>query len=99
LDNALAVLRALDASAFEAPCPRPYFENPELDPSPSPFTLPLVLVPPEVIELEGLSSEEEESDAQVRKEEWPEYFLRLFPDDVSFVVPICLHNDVVERFQ
>ncbi|KAF5357711.1 hypothetical protein D9758_007514 [Tetrapyrgos nigripes] len=83
LDNALAALKALDATDFDAPCPRPYTENPELVPSPSPFTLPLVLVPPEVVELEGLSSEEEESDAQVRKEEWPEYFLRLFTNEIT----------------
>ncbi|THU97735.1 hypothetical protein K435DRAFT_857295 [Dendrothele bispora CBS 962.96] len=68
LDNALAVLKALDSVDFDAPCPRPYSEYPELNSVFfTPFTLPL----------------EEESDAQVRREEWPEYFLRIFPDDIS----------------
>ena len=46
-----------------------------------PFDLPSVLVPPEAIELEGLSPETSE-DAPIKKEEWPEYMLRLFDDDV-----------------
>jgi nuclear cap-binding protein subunit 1 len=46
-----------------------------------PFDLPSVLVPPEVIELEVLSPESSE-DAPIKKEEWPEYMLRLFDNDV-----------------
>jgi nuclear cap-binding protein subunit 1 len=47
-----------------------------------PFDLPSVLVPPEVIELEVLSPESSE-DAPIKKEEWPEYMLRLFDNDVG----------------
>jgi nuclear cap-binding protein subunit 1 len=46
-----------------------------------PFDLPSVLVPPEVIELEVLSPESSE-DAPIKKEEWPEFMLRLFDNDV-----------------
>jgi hypothetical protein len=46
-----------------------------------PFDLPSVLVPPEVIELEVLSTESSE-DAPIKREEWPEYMLRLFDNDV-----------------
>lgn len=46
-----------------------------------PFDLPSVLVPPEVTELEVLSTESSE-DAPIKKEEWPEYMLRLFDNDV-----------------
>lgn len=62
--------------------PRPYSDYPDLDPSAVPFDLPSVLVPPEVIELDGLSTDSGE-DAQVKKEEWPEYFIRLFDNDAS----------------
>jgi nuclear cap-binding protein subunit 1 len=47
----------------------------------APFDLPSVLVPPEVIELEVLSTESSE-DAPIKREEWPEYMLRLFDNDV-----------------
>ena len=58
----------------------------------APFDLPSVLVPPEVIELEVLSTESSE-DAPIKREEWPEYMLRLFDNDVlefqvSFVVDL-----------
>lgn len=46
-----------------------------------PFELPSVLVPPEVNELEVLSPESSE-DAPIKKEEWPEFMLRLFDNDV-----------------
>ncbi|KAJ4471983.1 MIF4G like-domain-containing protein [Lentinula aciculospora] len=82
LATALTTLKALESSGFEGPFPRPYSEYPPLDTSLfTPFGLPLVLVPPEVIELEVLSSEAEES--EIKREEWPEYFLRLFGDDVT----------------
>ncbi|KAG7096527.1 hypothetical protein E1B28_003956 [Marasmius oreades] len=83
LDSALAALKALEAIEFDGPYPRPYADYPELDPSTfTPFDLPSVLVTPEVIELDG-ATETEESTVQVRKEEWPEYYIRLFPDDVT----------------
>ncbi len=44
----------------------------------------MVLVPPEVIELEAFSTDAGEA-ALVTKEEWPEYLLRLFDNDVSSV--------------
>jgi hypothetical protein len=45
------------------------------------FELPSVLVPPDVIELDTLSTDSGE-DALVKKEEWPEYYIRLFENDV-----------------
>lgn len=81
LDTALVALRALDSADFAETLtsfPLPYSDYPDLEPSASPpFNLPSVLVPPEIIELDGLSTDAGE-DAQVKKEEWPEYFLRLF---------------------
>ncbi|KAJ3783585.1 MIF4G like-domain-containing protein [Lentinula aff. detonsa] len=82
LDTALIALKALESSGFEGPYPRPYSEYHPPDSSLfTPFSLPSVLVPPEVIELETLSSEAEES--EIKRQEWPEYFLRLFSDDVT----------------
>ncbi|KII96021.1 hypothetical protein PLICRDRAFT_97224 [Plicaturopsis crispa FD-325 SS-3] len=86
LDTVLSSLRALDSAEF-APTivnvPQPYAEYADLDPTTSPpFDLPSILVPPEVIELDGLSTDSGE-DAQVKKEEWPEYFLRLFDNDIT----------------
>ncbi|KAG1828882.1 armadillo-type protein [Suillus variegatus] len=43
--------------------------------------LPAILVPPEVIELDGLATDAGE-DAQVKKEDWPQYFFHLFDNDV-----------------
>ncbi|KAL0575354.1 Nuclear cap-binding protein subunit 1 [Marasmius crinis-equi] len=84
LDSALAALKALDAADFDGPYPRPYAEYPELDASTfTPFDLPSVLVTPEVIEIDGATETEEESTIQVKKEEWPEYYIRLFGDDVT----------------
>ena len=45
------------------------------------FDLPSILVPPEVVELDTLSTESGE-DALVKKEEWPEFYVRLFDSDV-----------------
>ncbi|KAJ8592671.1 hypothetical protein M405DRAFT_28898 [Rhizopogon salebrosus TDB-379] len=85
LDTGLAVLKALDFSEFaevSESFPQPYLDFPDLDPTESaPFELPAILVPPEVIELDGLATDAGE-DAQVKKEEWPHYFLHLF-DDVT----------------
>lgn len=61
-----------------------------------PFDLPSVLVPPEVIELEVMSTESSE-DAPIKKEEWPEYMLRLFDNDV-FVPRFILILDRLSRF-
>lgn len=79
------MLRALEASDFMdvwSSVPQPYLEYPDLDPIVStPFELPSILVPPEVIELDGLATDAGE-DAQVKKEEWPEYFFSLFDHTV-----------------
>ncbi|GLB33280.1 putative MIF4G like protein [Lyophyllum shimeji] len=86
LDTVLYALKTLNDSDFSQTTdsfPQPYTNLPELDISTiSHFDLPSVLVPPEVIELEGLSTETEE-EAQVKKEEWPEYYLRLFDNEIS----------------
>lgn len=85
LDCAVAALKTLDLSDFADVSdifPQPYAAM-----STStlvPFDLPSVLVPPEVIELEVMSTESSE-DAPIKKEEWPEYMLRLFDNDV--IVP------------
>ena len=85
LENGLAVLKALESSEFLdawSSVPQPYLDYPDLDPTiSSPFELPSILVPPEVIELDGLATDAGE-DAQVKKEEWPEYFFCLFDDTV-----------------
>ncbi|KAJ6627344.1 MIF4G like-domain-containing protein [Mycena sp. CBHHK59/15] len=86
LDTVLHVLRTLDGSDFADTASsflQPYANYADLDPSTfTPYNLPSILVPPEVIELDGLSTDSGE-DAQVKKEEWPEYFLCLFDNDVT----------------
>ncbi|KAF8075867.1 armadillo-type protein [Lyophyllum atratum] len=86
LDTALYTLKTLNDSNFSQVTdsfPQPYASFPELDSASfTPFNLPSVLVPPEIIELDGLSADSEE-EAQVKKDEWPEYFLRLFDNDIS----------------
>lgn len=69
--------------------PQPYKNSAEIDPTIlTPYVLPAVLVPPEVIEFDSMSTDSGE-ESQVKKEEWPEFFIRLFPDDVclSLFVP------------
>ncbi|KAF9268370.1 hypothetical protein L218DRAFT_977625 [Marasmius fiardii PR-910] len=84
LDSAIAALKSLEAVDFEGPYPRPYADYPELEDTFTPFVLPSVLVTPEVIELDGTTeTETEEATVQVKKEEWPEWWIRLFPDDVT----------------
>jgi len=86
LDTILSLLAILERSDHETfiSFPRPYANYPELDDSVSAsFNLPSVLVPPEVIELEGLSADSGE-EPQVKKEEWPEHILLLFDDPACF---------------
>lgn len=83
LDAALAALKILDASDFAETTeswPQPYTTYPGFE-TPS-FDLPSILVPPEVIELDGLATDSGE-DAHIQKEEWPQFRLRLFEDAVS----------------
>ncbi|KAF9645332.1 hypothetical protein BDM02DRAFT_3101505, partial [Thelephora ganbajun] len=82
LDCGLAAMKTLNSQDFvnlSDVFPQPYLDGPEL--VLPPFDLPSVLVPPEVVEMDtfGESSSEE---AQVRREEWPEYHLILFDNDV-----------------
>ncbi|KIY69445.1 cap binding protein 80-PB [Cylindrobasidium torrendii FP15055 ss-10] len=79
IDALLAACRSLENAEFsslEAPFPRPYSKYDDF--SGDGFVIPAVLVPPEAMEESG--SEEE---APVRKDEWPEYFVRLFDNDVT----------------
>ena len=86
LEILLSTLTTLNQSDFKetANCiPQPYLTITDSDTTISkPYDLPAVLVPPEVIELDSMSAESGE-ESQVKKEEWPEFFVRLFPDDVS----------------
>jgi len=83
----LSTLSNLNESDFSetANCiPQPYLNFPSIDSAiTNPYTLPLVLVPPEAMEIEGISSEAGE-DPAVKREDWPEFHLRLFPSDVGF---------------
>jgi hypothetical protein len=85
LDAAIAVLKKLDESDFTevlSSLPQPYASSVTEESSPY-FDLPSVLVPPEVIELEGLGEGEDSAAGTPRQEEWPEYRLNLFDNDVS----------------
>lgn len=85
-------MRTLNDSDFSETAniiPQPYSDYPEPDASFSLFNVPSVLVPPEVIEIDGIAGNSEE-DIQVKKEEWPEFYLRLFENDVSICTDIRL---------
>lgn len=89
LDCALAALQALDGSDFAQTAesvPQPYTESPPL--TESLYDLPSVLVPPEIVEVDSLTTESGE-DAQPKKEEWPQCYIRLFDDDVCRI-RLCL---------
>ncbi|KAG6816876.1 hypothetical protein H0H87_002197 [Tephrocybe sp. NHM501043] len=83
LDTILNMLKSLHDADFSQTAdsfPQPYLTLPKLEQL-TPFNLPMVLVPPETdIELDGTNTEEA---TLVKKDEWPEYFLRLFDNDVS----------------
>jgi hypothetical protein len=85
LDTALAVVKNLQGSDFleeHTSHVHPYISYTDLDSDFVKFDLPLILVPPEVIELDSLATESGE-DSQVKKDEWPEFQIRLFENDVS----------------
>jgi len=86
LDILLSTLNTLEQSDFTetANCiPQPYTTHQDIKPSIlSPYHLPLVLVPPEVIDFDSMSAESGE-ESQIKKDEWPEFFIRLFPNDVG----------------
>lgn len=69
--------------------PQPYFSLPSAPViTAGQFDLPSVLVPPEVIELDNLPTDDGE-DALVKKEEWPDYMVRLFENDVRTPLIPC----------
>ncbi|THH13322.1 hypothetical protein EW146_g6881 [Bondarzewia mesenterica] len=83
LKCAVAALKTLDSSDFsEIPSiyPQPYIDAAAL--TVAQFDLPSVLVPPEVIELDNLATDAGE-DALVKKEEWPDLYIRLFENSVT----------------
>jgi nuclear cap-binding protein subunit 1 len=87
LDSALAALRSAYQDDFKSTVDtyiRPYQEYPAIE-NLTPFVLPSVLVPPEIIEVDGLTADTSEESPPMRKEEWPEYYMRLFDDEVSFL--------------
>ncbi|KAG6889020.1 hypothetical protein C0992_006716 [Termitomyces sp. T32_za158] len=85
IDTILQTLQTLNDTGFAQVAesfPQPYLAFAKPDDL-TPFNLPLVLVPPETdIELDGVANNTEEA-AQIKKDEWPEYYLRLFDDEVS----------------
>jgi nuclear cap-binding protein subunit 1 len=86
LDCALAALSSLSTSSppfaeTSGTFLQPYLSLPGFNAAA--FDLPAVLVPPEVIELDGMTTEEGE-DAPVKKEEWPDYYVRLFDNEVGY---------------
>jgi len=85
LDSLLAALKALNEADFAGivDCiPQPYLCE-DINIAISKYDLPSVLVPPEIIEVEGITPETG-SETQIKKEEWPEYFFRVFTDEVGF---------------
>ncbi|KAG6877453.1 hypothetical protein C0993_007137 [Termitomyces sp. T159_Od127] len=85
IDTILQTLQTLNDSDFAQVAdsfPQPYLAFTKPDDL-APFNLPLVLVPPETdIELDDVATNTEEA-AQIKKDEWPEYYLRLFDNEVS----------------
>ena len=83
----MIILNQNDFNDVIACLPQPYKSFDDIDFSVlARYDLPVVLVPPEVIELDSLSSDAGE-ETQARKQEWPEFFIRLFSNEVS------LYND------
>lgn len=81
------MLRGLAESSF-SDCAssflHPYEDDVKKEDEHSPyFDLPSVLVPPEVIELANLDDGEEDNVPVQKAEEWPEYRIRLFDNDVG----------------
>lgn len=93
LEILLSTLKTLNQSDFKdtANCvPQPYTLSPDDEAVTSkPYNLPSVLVPPEVIELDSMSPDSGE-ESPIKKEEWPEFFVRLFPDDVCISLKFSL---------
>ena len=84
---ALQTLNATDFAQTADSYPQPYLSSPPW--TEEPFNLPGVLVPPEVIELDGLTTESGE-DAQPKKEEWPQCYVSLFDNDVGITLNLSI---------
>ncbi|TFL05453.1 MIF4G like-domain-containing protein [Pterulicium gracile] len=84
LECVLSALKELNALDFTTTfIPRPYCDYPSLSSAEfSYFRLPSILVAPEVIEVETISTSTGE-EIQVKKEEWPEYLLKLFDSAIT----------------
>ena len=80
----MKTLNSQDFANLSDMFPQPYLDGPDLDLPP--FDLPSVLVPPEVVEMDTLGESSSE-EAQVRREEWPEYHITLFDADVISFYP------------
>lgn len=79
----MIILNQNDFNGITTCLPQPYKSFDDIDPSIlARYDLPVVLVPPEVIELDSLSADAGE-EMQARKQEWPEFFIRLFSNEVS----------------
>lgn len=86
LDSLLTALNTLNESDFSgtSDCvPQPYLHGAFPETEISKYDLPSVLVPPEIIEVEGITSETGD-EAQIKKEEWPEYYFRIFTNEVRY---------------
>ncbi|TCD60345.1 hypothetical protein EIP91_010329 [Steccherinum ochraceum] len=104
LDSALEALEAMHRSGFQEALecfPRPYSDA-AIDGSPI-FDLPSVLVPPEAIELEGISND---SEGVIKKGDWAEFYVRIFDNEVTpnISTPIgyflrCGLLDIVDIFE
>ena len=77
-------MKELDANEFKDASRNylePYFDV-ETKGSPQFFDLPVVLVPPEAIDIENMGSGSEAGASPAKNEEWPEYRISLFDNDV-----------------
>lgn len=89
------MLKDLDASEFQD-ASRTYLEpylSVEAKGSPHFFDLPVVLVPPEAIDIENMGSGSEAAASAYKNEEWPEYRISLFDNEVCsfFLLMTCSH--------
>ena len=65
--------------------PRPYLDLPPIEEEQ--FLLPVITVPPEVDNDDSTESGEE--GVPIKKEDWPQCYIRLFDDDVCCALSAC----------